>query len=163
MDRHSDSWRHRQELTQQLRREVYEAYGGAFCACCGESEMVFLTLDHSWNDGAEERRGKRKGADLRYYSDLKAAGFPQDRGLRVLCWNCNCGRQRNEGICPHVERKKARAAKINLTDDDIQFIRSQRGHKGPRRPDEKRWTLQDLSIKYGISQATLHKIQQQEE
>jgi hypothetical protein len=24
-------------------------------------------------------------------------------GFQVLCWNCNCGRAFNNGICPHVE------------------------------------------------------------
>lgn len=30
-------------------------------------------------------------------------GFPDE--LQLLCFNCNCGRQRNGGVCPHVDGK----------------------------------------------------------
>jgi hypothetical protein len=30
--------------------------------------------------------------------------FPNDV-LRLLCFNCNCGRAKNGGICPHEETK----------------------------------------------------------
>src|SRR5262252_4538483 len=37
------------------RLEMIAAYGGE-CACCGETEPVFLTLDHVNGDGAAHRR-----------------------------------------------------------------------------------------------------------
>ena len=38
------------------KEQVYEAYGGYKCACCGETEPMFLSIDHIDNNGAEERR-----------------------------------------------------------------------------------------------------------
>lgn len=88
---------------RQAKLECYAAYGGAFCACCGEDDLVFLTLDHMNNDGGEHRRqlsGKNKGyGGLTFYRMLKRQGYPT--GFQVLCFNCNVGRARNGGVCPH--------------------------------------------------------------
>lgn len=91
--------------TQKLKREVMDAYGGC-CSCCGETELVFLTIDHVNDDGAEHRRAmaaerghEYSQAGARTYRWLRRNGFP--RGFQVLCANCNCGKQWNQGICPH--------------------------------------------------------------
>ncbi len=90
----------------RLRRKVYEAYGDK-CVCCGESNPLFLTIDHINNDGAQHRRAlnrRRRGSDtgaiLRWARDNN---YPDT--LQLLCWNCNCGRQRNGGVCPHKEKQ----------------------------------------------------------
>lgn len=94
---------------EQLRQDILKAYGGK-CSCCGEREPIFLTLDHIYNDGAKTRlalqgaNGKPRGG-VWQYADLRKKGFPKDRH-RLLCWNCNCGRQRNGGVCPHKIRRK---------------------------------------------------------
>jgi hypothetical protein len=77
------------------RLAVYEAYGGAFCRCCGEEELAFLSLDHVNSDGADERRRLGRGVLNR----LIREGFPP--GYQVLCHNCNLGRHINGGVCPH--------------------------------------------------------------
>lgn len=82
-----------------LRAEVVAAYGSA-CACCREAETIFLELDHVDDSGAEHRREVGRGSYLTYRA-VKTAGFPQDK-FRLLCANCNQGRQRNGGVCPHV-------------------------------------------------------------
>jgi hypothetical protein len=64
------------------------------CACCYESEIRFLTLDHINNNGKETRNVAKV---LAFH--LKKLGFPP--GIQVLCYNCNCGRGANKGICPH--------------------------------------------------------------
>lgn len=79
----------------QLRTEVYEAYGGAQCACC-ESTFKFLNLDHANNDGNQHRKQVGRTSVLRW---LKDNGFPP--GYQVLCWNCNMGKRMNGGVCPH--------------------------------------------------------------
>lgn len=77
-----------------------QAYGGPKCSCCGEDNPLFLTLDHINNDAPEERRRYRKsGRSSLTYGQLRKLGYPS--GRRVLCFNCNCGRQRNGGGCPH--------------------------------------------------------------
>lgn len=79
---------------------VLAAYGGA-CACCGETTPAFLTIDHVDGGGAEHRR--EVGRDI--YRWLVREGFPD--GFRLLCWNCNCGRERNGGMCPHETQRAA--------------------------------------------------------
>lgn len=91
---------------EALILEVYNAYGGAQCACCGEAELKFLTLDHINNDGNKHRKeisGKTRDSRMVYYW-LKRNGFPP--GYQILCYNCNCGKSRNKGICPHKEEKE---------------------------------------------------------
>lgn len=80
-----------------LRCETIEAYGGC-CACCGEREPIFLDLDHIKNDGREHRREVRNNTTLML--QLRAAGWPRDR-VQLLCSNCNQGKVRNGGVCPH--------------------------------------------------------------
>lgn len=40
----------------KLRKNIYDAYGGAFCACCGENQQEFLSIDHINGNGNEHRR-----------------------------------------------------------------------------------------------------------
>lgn len=90
------------------RREVFNAYGGMKCACCGETTEMFLTIDHINNDGASHRRAisnspdNGKGANI--YGWLKKNNYPP--GFQVLCMNCNHGKARNGGICPHISTVK---------------------------------------------------------
>lgn len=81
-----------------LREEIFQQYG-AKCACCGESEPLFLELDHVNNDGQEERQGKGRGS-RNIYALVKKGGFCKER-YQLLCSNCNQGKRRNGGICPH--------------------------------------------------------------
>lgn len=87
-----------------LRAQVFEAYGGYKCACCGETEPLFLSIDHIDNDGAEMRKnGVHSRGGTHFYQWLRKSGFPD--GFQVLCLNCNLGKHRNGGICPHQSSK----------------------------------------------------------
>jgi hypothetical protein len=77
---------------------ICAGYGGE-CACCGEDEPMFLTIDHVNGNGAEERRVYKGGHTSAFLRMIIDEGFP-DR-YQLLCWNCNCGRHRNGGVCPH--------------------------------------------------------------
>lgn len=87
---------------QRLKDEVFEAYGGYKCACCGEPIREFLTIDHVNGDGAAHRRKIGSAAIYRW---LKREGFPD--GYQVLCMNCNWAKG-VFGACPH-ERTNGRA------------------------------------------------------
>lgn len=76
-----------------LRSKIINEYGGK-CECCGESNYIFLTIDH-----------------ILFYDNLRSHSLyryllknncPKDN-YRLLCYNCNCGRGHNgsDGICPH--------------------------------------------------------------
>lgn len=82
----------------KLKKEIIVGYGGK-CACCGESEPAFLTIDHIHRDGKSDR--EMFGSHT-FYQHLKANGFPIDR-YRLYCMNCNWG-SRLTGKCPHVKR-----------------------------------------------------------
>lgn len=85
---------------QRLRVEIIEKYGNK-CACCGEENIEFLSIDHTNGDGNVERRalyGKNNPSSYSWYLKLKRE--PKRDDLRVLCYNCNlaigfCG------YCPH--------------------------------------------------------------
>lgn len=66
-------------------------YGGK-CACCGLRDERFLTIDHVNNDGSSDRPGGNHARRFtRVYRD----------DIQVLCYNCNMGKERFKGVCPH--------------------------------------------------------------
>ena len=91
---HTRAWR--AQIDAKLR-EIY----GSVCACCGETEPAFLTIDHVNGDGAEDRKKHGGHRQLRFWLSQQ----PKLPDYRMLCWNCNCGRRLNNGVCPHEEKK----------------------------------------------------------
>jgi hypothetical protein len=89
--------RWRRKFFGGLRLEMIAAYGGG-CSCCGETGVLFLDLDHIHNDGKSDRENHGNGQRLLVW--LKKNGWPRDR-YQVLCSNCNQGKARNRGVCPH--------------------------------------------------------------
>ena len=90
--------RTRKALRQRARAAVLQAYGEE-CACCGEKELVFLTLDHVNGGGNADRRMSKNGLEI--YRRLMREGFPP--GYQILCWNCNAAKH-FQGICPHQNK-----------------------------------------------------------
>ena len=68
------------------------------CSCCGETEVVFLTLEYSKRDGAEHRKKHLTSAGQ--LADLRRRGWPKDGSYTILCFNCNSAFW-ERGICPH--------------------------------------------------------------
>lgn len=98
---------------QELKTAVFRAYGGS-CACCGEAEFEFLTLEHINGDGHLHKKSLKgvsfeegqswwgNGATalhLKVYLDLKRKGFPRE-GYCLLCWNCHMATRYGKP-CPH--------------------------------------------------------------
>lgn len=105
------------EKRQRIKDAVFAAYGGYKCACCGELEQKFLSLDHISNDGAQFRRsiaGNRTAAGYVTYRWLAKRGFPT--GYQVLCMNCNHGKRMNGGVCPHLVRRNDQAKAVESSD-----------------------------------------------
>jgi hypothetical protein len=88
-----DSLNRARQRRSELRAQAY-ACG---CACCGEREPLFLSIDHINGRGCDER--KLKGT--RRVTILKAYVEGRRPDLQVLCMNCNLGKHLNGGICPH--------------------------------------------------------------
>lgn len=96
-------------MRRKLREEVFSHYGGK-CVCCGEPTNAFLTIDHSNNDGNKHRKEivgrslkQTSGSGYKFYGWLKKNNYPEKYKLQLLCFNCNCGRNLNGGICPHKQ------------------------------------------------------------
>jgi len=96
---------------RKMRHEVIMAYGGYKCNCpgCDETEPLFLVIDHVNNDGHKYRKtkngykvGEHTGGKL--LSWIKKHNFPE--GFQVLCASCNQGKALNNGICPHLTRRR---------------------------------------------------------
>lgn len=81
---------------RRVRIEAIIHYGGR-CACCGEDEIKFLTIEHP-NGGGHQERKKNGYSQMGYW--LKKNGWP--KGYEVLCYNCNCAKG-NYGVCPHKD------------------------------------------------------------
>lgn len=90
------------EVTQRSRQRerdlVFEHYG-LKCVCCGESELMFLTIDHINGGGSQHRREEGFSSGQGFYHWLVKNEFPE--GFQTLCMNCNLGKHRNGGVCPH--------------------------------------------------------------
>jgi len=83
--------------TAKLRKEIITAYGSK-CACCGETEVLFLEIDHVNNDGAKDRKVQERT----FYLQIIRNNFPPI--YQLLCCNCNKGKFLNKGVCPHKTR-----------------------------------------------------------
>jgi hypothetical protein len=75
------------------------------CACCGESRLEFLTLDHIHGNGKEDRlKNHRDGTGI--LTKLRYDGWPENakKEYRLLCFNCNCSIG-IRGYCPHQRER----------------------------------------------------------
>lgn len=78
----------------KAKEEALEILGNK-CEFCGETEFEFLTIDHVYDDGFEERKSKQH---RQIWRDIITNRVDRSR-YRVLCYNCNSGRailQRHE-------------------------------------------------------------------
>lgn len=85
------------------RLAIIEHYGGR-CSCCGEAEPLFLEIDHINNDGKIHRQNIGIGGRTLILWLIKN-NYPD--GFQVLCSNCNQGKKRGGGACPHKSKKPA--------------------------------------------------------
>lgn len=82
---------------ESAKKKVFDYYGRE-CACCGEKEMMFLTIDHI--DGGGTKHRKKMGEKITTW--LLRNNLP--KGFQTLCFNCNWGKHINGGICPHKQK-----------------------------------------------------------
>ncbi len=97
------------ERQKRLYDEMMSHYGDV-CVCCGESDRRFLSFDHINNDGRARRRETlgRKYEQMPHmeYRQLRKQGFPPI--LQIMCFNCNMGKLRGGGVCPHELDRRAK-------------------------------------------------------
>lgn len=81
----------------KIKTQVIAAYGG-ICACCKESSLPFLSIDHIEGGGRKHRKEVGITSGSGFYRWLRDNNYP--KGFQVLCYNCNCAK-RTEKVCPH--------------------------------------------------------------
>lgn len=84
----------------RIKARVMAAYGNA-CACCGEAEPDFLSIDHIAGRKAHGHSREIKGDRL--YREIVREDFPDT--YQVLCHNCNFAKGMR-GECPHVKARR---------------------------------------------------------
>lgn len=91
--------RYNTERNQQRKISLIAHYSNNTnsCACCGESDVRFLTIDHINRNGSQHRKIIGLSGST-FYRWLIKEGMPE--GYQVLCYNCNIARAWH-GKCPH--------------------------------------------------------------
>ena len=87
------------KYTQKRRLKILKHYSGEIpsCACCGEKEIKFLSIDHIEGGGLKHLR--KEGLNRSGLTGwIIKNNFP--KGFQILCHNCNFAK-RHYGICPH--------------------------------------------------------------
>jgi len=76
------------QRAQRIKLMLFEHYSGKppMCACCGDSHLVFLSLDHINGRGCKDR-ADLKLTGTNFYIWLIKNNFPE--GFQILCMNCN--------------------------------------------------------------------------
>jgi hypothetical protein len=97
---------HKALLYRRAVKKLIFLWYGNKCVCCGERWIDFLTLDHIKDDGYKDGRrlGKRRGGWLEYMRITTQGYANRPKGLQILCFNCQWGKQINKGFCPHHPR-----------------------------------------------------------
>jgi hypothetical protein len=149
-------------IAQRSRLAVLRHYshGDPVCACCEETRLEFLSIDHINGGGGKHIR--EIGSNLARW--LTKQGFPD--GYRVLCHNCNFALG-HYGYCPHqagtlldpnlpltVTRRTTRgerSANARLTNEAVAQIK-QRLAAGQ--------SQYSLAREFGVSQRTILRIKQ---
>lgn len=87
-------------VREKLKSLVFNAYGNK-CACCGEAERLFLSLDHV--NGGGRKHYREAGGSHTIYRQVRDAGFPST--YQILCMNCNFAKG-HHGFCPHKSQEQ---------------------------------------------------------
>lgn len=82
----------------RIKTLTYYSNGEPNCACCGEKERHFLSIDHIHGGGRQHRLRISRGGGVDFLMWLSSQGYPD--GYQVLCMNCNTAKHKL-GLCPH--------------------------------------------------------------
>jgi len=93
------------KYNKKYKELVYNHYSNGVieCACCGEKEIDFLSLDHIYNNGAKHRKKIGKTISFKW---IMKNNFPPI--FQLLCMNCNFskGKRKNNCKCIHQIRRE---------------------------------------------------------
>ena len=72
---------------KELRESIIQSLG-VKCVWCGESNPIFLQIDHI-NGGGTKHRNNNKRDDIWYYKEIKESIDKNEGKYQLLCANCN--------------------------------------------------------------------------
>lgn len=99
------------------RLRCIEHYGNE-CACCGQTGIEFLVIDHINGGGLKHRKELRKKSQ-NIYEFLIKNDYPEE--FRVLCHNCNSS-YGHYGYCPHqIERGEITKKRANELIEELRI------------------------------------------
>lgn len=136
-----------------LRVAVLTHYskGTPTCACCHETTLEFLSLDHIHGGGYQQRKAIRGS----WWMWLRRMKYPE--GFRVLCHNCNQA-YGMYGYCPHQGSEERLAVAFRtydpnainrsyrLTQDQFKMIQADHANGVPQN---------QLATRFKVSRATI--------
>jgi hypothetical protein len=70
----------------KLKQRAVNALGGK-CVCCGETELLFLTLDHVNEDGGTHRKSDDRARSTKLWQQMLSGECNYE--MQVLCANCH--------------------------------------------------------------------------
>lgn len=79
---------------ERLRNDIFTAYGNK-CNICGQTQEIYLQIDHINGDGHKHRK---ESSPSTIYNDIRKEGYPKDK-YQLLCANCHLAKTR--GVNPH--------------------------------------------------------------
>jgi hypothetical protein len=96
-----------------LKYNVFSAYSNGViqCACCGQLEYGFLTIDHIKPKRDHYHAKNMSGVKL--FRWLKYNAYPD--GYQILCYNCNISKRL--GVCIHQKLKTQKFVNTTLQKD----------------------------------------------
>src|SRR5271169_5790942 len=105
------NYNHRPYITKRFKElwNMVLNHYTRYCSCCGETNELFLTISHlkkldKIEQNGHDRYGVRRLATYSQLLYIIKQNYPKNKYC-IECWNCNCGRRRNKGICPHKSSK----------------------------------------------------------
>ena len=83
------------QVYRDKRKSILDTLGNR-CVCCGETEEIYLEIDHVFNDGSKDKA-----------PSLKKIKENKER-YQILCCNCNRAKHKNGGELFFPDRKKTK-------------------------------------------------------
>lgn len=110
------------DYNKNIKIQVFNLLGGCKCVICGDEELSHLTIDHIDNTGyLDKRKGLRDHSLYRAIVNNKLTK-EQFLNLRVLCYNCNCGRRKEYLNIPYELQKVNHRYQTKLWKQTLEFF-----------------------------------------
>jgi hypothetical protein len=87
-------YHYQKKRRKKTKDELFQILGNK-CVCCGETDRLYLQVDHVNNDGHAHRNSNEK--KHHHHSEYLRYLAKNPGGLQLLCANCNFAKKLNDG------------------------------------------------------------------